>query len=164
MLWRRGFFLKKAFILAAVGAALGGTALHFLYDLLPNPLTALIAPVNESVWEHLKLLYYPTLAAAFVLSRRVERENFYRLWGAFFVAVPVMPLVLSALYYLLLCAFGVMSVWVDIGLYYGVMAGGFALAYALYRKGWAEKPAGFLLVPVILFGAFLILLTFTSLQ
>ena len=36
---------------------LAGSALHFLYDLWPNPLTAVFAPVNESVWEHLKLLY-----------------------------------------------------------------------------------------------------------
>lgn len=37
-------------------AVLGGAALHFLYDVWPNPLTAVLAPVNESVWEHLKLL------------------------------------------------------------------------------------------------------------
>ena len=35
---------------------LAGSARHFLYDLWPNPLTAVFAPVNESVWEHLKLL------------------------------------------------------------------------------------------------------------
>ena len=48
---------------------LAGSALHFLYDLWPNPLTAVFAPVNESVWEHLKLLYWPFLAAAFVLTK-----------------------------------------------------------------------------------------------
>ena len=40
---------------------LAGSALHFLYDLWPNPLTAVFAPVNESVWEHLKLLFFPVL-------------------------------------------------------------------------------------------------------
>lgn len=53
-------------------AVLGGAALHFLYDVWPNPLTAVLAPVNESVWEHLKLLYWPFLAAAFVLARGVD--------------------------------------------------------------------------------------------
>ncbi|MFR7742268.1 MAG: DUF6512 family protein [Acutalibacteraceae bacterium] len=48
---------------------LAGSALHFLYDLWPNPLTVVFAPVNESVWEHLKLLYWPLLAAAFVLTK-----------------------------------------------------------------------------------------------
>ena len=53
-------------------AVLGGAALHFLYDVWPNPLTAVLAPVNESVWEHLKLLYWPFLAAAFVLARGAD--------------------------------------------------------------------------------------------
>lgn len=42
--------------------AAAGSALHFLFDwsgrLIP---AALIAPVNESVWEHLKLLFFPFL-------------------------------------------------------------------------------------------------------
>ena len=37
-----------------------GTLLHFLYEWSGElPLTALFSPVNESVWEHLKLLYFP---------------------------------------------------------------------------------------------------------
>lgn len=37
-----------------------GTLLHFFYDWSgSNPIVGLFAPINESVWEHLKLLYYP---------------------------------------------------------------------------------------------------------
>lgn len=151
---------KKAFWIAAVCATLGGAALHFLYTLLPNPLTALIAPINESVWEHLKLLYTPTLLAACVLSRRTQEP--YRLWGAFFAAMLAMPVFLVAAYYLLQCGFGVMSFAADIGLYVLTMAGGFALAYALFRSGRAEKPAAYLLMLVILYGACLILFSFAA--
>ena len=39
-----------------------GTALHYLYELTgKNILAACIAPVNESVWEHTKMLCLPTL-------------------------------------------------------------------------------------------------------
>lgn len=39
-----------------------GTLLHFTYRWSGcNPLIGLIAPVNESVWEHMKLLYFPML-------------------------------------------------------------------------------------------------------
>lgn len=31
--------------------------LHFLYDKFPNFLTSIFAPVNESIWEHMKLLF-----------------------------------------------------------------------------------------------------------
>ena len=47
-----------------VAVTLAGACLHFLYTLFPSPLTALMAPVNESLWEHLKILFWPGLAAA----------------------------------------------------------------------------------------------------
>lgn len=61
--------MKKRFWLAFGIAVLAGTGLHFLYDVCPAPLVGLFAPVNESVWEHLKLFFWPTLAAAFVLTQ-----------------------------------------------------------------------------------------------
>ena len=43
-------------------AAFLGTLNHFLYFLSgQSPIVALFCPVNESVWEHLKLLYFPFL-------------------------------------------------------------------------------------------------------
>lgn len=37
-----------------------GTLLHFFYEWSNgNPFVALFSPVNESVWEHLKLLFFP---------------------------------------------------------------------------------------------------------
>lgn len=39
-----------------------GTLLHFTYGWSGrNPLIGLIAPVNESVWEHMKMLFFPML-------------------------------------------------------------------------------------------------------
>lgn len=44
--------------------SLAGTLLHFVFAWSGNsPIVALIAPVNESTWEHLKLLFFPMLAA-----------------------------------------------------------------------------------------------------
>ena len=44
-----------------VGALALGVLIHFLYGWLPNPVTALLSPVRESIWEHLKVLFYPML-------------------------------------------------------------------------------------------------------
>ena len=58
--------------------SLGGTLLHFLYDWLDGALW--IAPfsgVNESTWEHMKLLFWPMLLYAAVQSFFFrEREDF----------------------------------------------------------------------------------------
>ncbi len=41
-----------------------GTLLHFLYEWLPSPIVAAFSGVNESTWEHMKLIFWPMLAFA----------------------------------------------------------------------------------------------------
>ncbi|MBQ9163057.1 MAG: hypothetical protein IJX74_07270 [Clostridia bacterium] len=59
--------------------SLGGTVLHFLYDWTGG--SVLVAPfsgVNESTWEHMKLLFWPMLIFAIVQSFFFkEREDFW---------------------------------------------------------------------------------------
>ena len=59
--------------------SLGGTILHFLYDWLGEAVW--IAPfsgVNESTWEHMKLLFVPMFIFAIVQSFFFrDRENFW---------------------------------------------------------------------------------------
>ncbi|MBR3893527.1 MAG: hypothetical protein IKJ35_00105 [Clostridia bacterium] len=59
--------------------SLGGTLLHFLYDWLGE--AKWIAPfsgVNESTWEHMKLLFWPTFLYAVVQSFFFrERRDFW---------------------------------------------------------------------------------------
>lgn len=58
------FFTKLGFLLTA----LAGTFLHFLYGLTGKTLwTGLFSSINESVWEHMKLVFFP-LTAYFILS------------------------------------------------------------------------------------------------
>lgn len=79
---------------------LSGTVLasawHFLYDLLPCPFVGAFAPVSESVWEHLKIVYYPFLilwlAGYLFKYSRVEPIS-YALAGAVGAAVAAMSVV-----------------------------------------------------------------------
>ncbi len=49
--------------------SLGGTILHFLYDWLGKAIwVAPFSGVNESTWEHMKLLFWPMLMYAIVQS------------------------------------------------------------------------------------------------
>ena len=61
-------------------AAFLGTLNHFLYFLSgQSAIVALFCPVNESVWEHLKLLYFPFLFVSIweYLSLRPETLHFF---------------------------------------------------------------------------------------
>ena len=73
-----------------------GTLLHFVYDWSnQNHFLALFVPVNESVWEHLKLLFFPvflyTLFEIMVLFKTSGRFLSSRiislLAGMFFIVV-----------------------------------------------------------------------------
>lgn len=57
-----------------------GTLNHFLYDWSgKNPVIALFTPVNESVWEHMKLLFFPFLLLSLIeyIIRRPDRARFF---------------------------------------------------------------------------------------
>ena len=44
-----------------------GTLLHFTFNLSNgNPIIALFSSINESVWEHLKLIFFPMLATTII--------------------------------------------------------------------------------------------------
>lgn len=59
----------------AVSAA--GTLMHFVYDWSgKNRIVGLFAPVNESVWEHLKLLFFPFIAYAIFEAIKLSDNKF----------------------------------------------------------------------------------------
>ena len=49
--------LKKLKILGVIIAFIVAFPLHFLYDKFPSLLTSIIAPVNESIFEHMKIIF-----------------------------------------------------------------------------------------------------------
>lgn len=73
---------KKLFkyeIIGFIFVSVFGTLFHFLYEWLNySKIIALFCPVNESVWEHLKLLFFPyliwTVIEYFLLGKK---ENFF---------------------------------------------------------------------------------------
>ena len=54
--------------------SLVGTLLHFLYDWTGSRFAALFSGVNESTWEHMKLIFFPMLVFAIIESRFVGRN------------------------------------------------------------------------------------------
>lgn len=116
------FYPKRQLILTGIAAILAGCVLHFVYGWLPNAVTALISPVNESLWEHVKLVFWPYLGAALVLNK--GRPGGMRPW---LLALPLLcaaTLILGWIYNVML---GGESVWVDSAIYAAVMAFGFWL-------------------------------------
>jgi hypothetical protein len=107
-------------LVCLLGLALVGTGLHFVYDLWPNWFTALFAPVNESIWEHLKLLYWPLLGLALATCWQDESAR-SDACQALLLACGTL-LVVGYGYHNLL---GQDGLWFDLILYYALLAWGF---------------------------------------
>ena len=74
--------LKKIKIIAIFVIFLLSFPIHFLYDFIPNFLTSIFAPVNESIWEHMKILYTTYLiygGIEYLLFREKIKWNNYSL-------------------------------------------------------------------------------------
>ena len=117
------FYSKRSLALTFLVTVLVGICMHFLYSSFPNPITALFAPVNESLWEHCKLVFWPGLAAALWLTQ--GRPGALRPWLLLLPVQCALLLVLGYSYHILL---GGEALWVDILIYLLVMLFGFATA------------------------------------
>ena len=146
----------KKLLFTYLAAAGLGVLLHFLYRWLPNPLLALVSPVRESVWEHVKLLYFPLLGAALLLGRGgkgISRTP----WLLSAVLVCAAMLGAGWLYHIVLRG---ESLYADLALYFVLLAVGFLLPRVLWPLcEWpgTERAAVFL---AALLGALIVWFTF----
>lgn len=113
---------KRQLIVTFIAVVLAGVALHFLYEWWPNALTSLFSPVNKSLWEHVKLIFWPYLGAALLLNR--DRPGGTLPWLLVLPGLCALTLALGWVYHITL---GGEAMWVDIAIYILVMALGFWL-------------------------------------
>lgn len=148
--------LSGRLMAAFVVSTLAGACLHFLYVLLPNPVTAVLAPVNESLWEHGKILFWPYLAAMLLLTRNGP-PGCRTPW---MLTAPAMVAAMLGAGWLYHMTLGGEALAVDMGIYVVLMAAGFLLTEVLC--GTAEHPLlGTLsLLAVLALSAALVLFTF----
>lgn len=141
--------LSGKLLTAFVVVTLAGAILHFAHDFLPNPVVALFAPVNESLWEHLKIIYWPFLAGALVLFRREGRDCL----GPWLLALLVICAAMLAVGYLYHVVAGGESLAFDIGLYVLLMGAGFVLAALFDRPAVCRRTDLLILLTAALGGA-----------
>lgn len=67
--------LKRASCFGILFVLILGSLSHFVYGWShQNPLAALFFPINESTWEHMKLLYFPMLLYGIFLLRKFHLD------------------------------------------------------------------------------------------
>lgn len=133
-----------------------GTFLHFLFDLTGgSPVAALFSAVNESIWEHLKLLYVPSVIFALWEYGRWGKEE-PGFWQVKLTGILTGLLLVPVLYYTYTGIFGVNADWLNITIFFVAAAAVYYLETRLFARpqrrqlpAWAA--AALIAVPGILF-------------
>lgn len=116
-----------------VFTGLFGTLLHFLYDWTNQ--SVLIAPfsgINESTWEHMKLLYFPLLIFALIQSRFFkEQENF---WCVKLIGILIGLFSIPIIFYTYNGMFGKSPDWLNITIFFISAALAFIIETRLFKK------------------------------
>jgi hypothetical protein len=95
-----------------------GTLLHFLFDFSGQRIAAaLFSAVNESIWEHMKLLFYPMLLFA-VLEYRFLNNPDKSFWCIKLRGILLGMTLIPVVYYSYTGILGIRVDWVNIAIFF----------------------------------------------
>lgn len=138
-----------------------GTLLHFLYDWSGQSVAAaLFSPVNESIWEHMKLIYYPMLLFA-LLEYFAWGKGEPRFWCIKLKGLGLALLLIPVLYYSYTGILGLSVDQVNIAIFFLAAGAGFWLETRLLAGAWpCRLPTWAALSLLGLMGLSFVILTF----
>ncbi len=138
-----------------------GVLLHFAYDWSNK--SVIIAPfsaVNESIFEHMKLLFFPMFIFA-VAENFILKGDYKSFWTSKFVGITAGLVLIPVLYYSYTGIFGVSLDWVNIIIFFVAAAVSYLLETRLLKRGdKSRKFEGAALVILCVYAILFVLLTF----
>ena len=131
---------KKDKIVAIVLMIVFGIGMHFVMGALPSGGISVflgnIFPVNETSWEHMKMMWYPLLAVGIIFTLKTGNRGYF----ASFVVSAVMAMLMNlGAFSLYQSISGKSILFLDITIFISTMLSGALLACELSQKKWAQK-------------------------
>ena len=127
---------KKDIILGSIFIFLLGSLLHFTYDLsCKNYIVGVFSAINESVFEHTKLILYPIIIwyLIYYLKNKDDVNRNY-LFSSMIINIVFSILIIPFLFYFYTEAFGIESLILDIVIFYISSLSGLLIASKYYHK------------------------------
>lgn len=137
-----------------------GALLHFLYVWTgESTLTAPFSAINESTWEHMKLLFWPLFL--FSLVQRPFYRDQRNYWCVKLAEILLGLALIPVLFYTYNGILGKSPSWVDISIFFVAAAGAFLLEWWLFRQNWPKCRHPWLaLAGIFLLGILFVVFTF----
>ena len=121
--------------------SLVGTLLHFVYDWSRQ--SVIVAPfsaINESIWEHTKLLFVPLFLFAFIENAYLGKETSL-FWTVKFKGTLLGLSLIPTLYYTYTGAFGITLDAINIAIFFIAAAATFSYEAHLFKNKSAKTPS-----------------------
>ena len=116
--------------------AIAGTLLHFAYDWSgQSVLLVPFAPINESIWEHMKLLFFPMFIFA-LIEYYFWGNKFDNFWCVKLIGMVLGLILIPALYYTYTGAFGIMVDFFNISIFFLAAAIVYSAETRLFENGY----------------------------
>ena len=142
-------------------AAFGGTILHFLYDWLGEAVWVTpFSGVNESTWEHMKLLFWPSFIFAIIQGFYFkESENFWcvKLRGLL-LGLGLIPI----LFYTYNGVIGKSPDFINIAIFFISAAAEYIYEARLFKRGITCRSQRLALLILCFIGVLFIIFTFKT--
>ena len=108
-----------------------GIMFHFVYEWSGNNfLVGLFTPVNESTWEHMKLLFFPMLGFALIGGKKVE-EQYPCIYNYMFTGILVGLAMMPTLFYTYSGILGFHLAWLNIVVFIFSVLAAYIVVYKL---------------------------------
>lgn len=126
--WQMGGFIFTA---------VAGTLLHFLFDWTGGSLVvALFSAVNESIWEHLKLLFYPMVTVAVIQYFRWGK-GIPSFWCIKLLSILLGLVLIPVVYYTYTGILGIQADWFNITIFFLMAAVVYWMETKLLQRQYA---------------------------
>ena len=110
-----------------------GTLLHFLYEWTGSKFAALFSGVNESTWEHMKLIFFPMLLFAVIESRFIGKDN-EGFWCIKLKGTLLGLILIPIIFYTANGAFGKSPDWFNISIFFIAAAIAYFYETTLFKR------------------------------
>lgn len=116
-----------------VFTCVAGTLLHFLYDWSNQSIVfAPFSAVNESTWEHMKLLFFPMFVFALIESRHFGK-GYKNYWCVKLTGIGFGLLLIPVIYYTYTGILGTSADWFNIAIFFIAVAASYWLETRLLK-------------------------------
>lgn len=121
--------LKSYMFIGAGFVFVLGTLLHFAYSWSGNnSFVGLFSPINESTWEHMKLIFFPMLLYS-LFTRKLLKEDYPCIYSAFALGLLLGTFLIPVLFYTYSGILGFNVAIVDIATFFISVIIAFAVVY-----------------------------------